>query len=254
MLGADTNYPIIEALCEFQFLPDQPWDMTIPGLFYEKVRNEFPIKEQKTDVGIAFAPQKAGLEHKVEMSQRIQFWKNDKSAVVQIGPNLLAVNQLKPYISWDAFKPLILSNLNTYIEIAKPRAYKRIGLRYINNIVVEKDKTELKDYFKYYPFIPEELPQIHGPFNVRVEFPYENGRDMLFLTFASIPPEKPNLSYFLLDLDYVLSKPESISLDKADGWIEKAKIILNNVFKACITDSCKELFKGVANVVTKSSN
>jgi len=235
MVGAD--YPIIEALCEFQFLPDQPWDITIPGLFYEKVRNDFPIKEQKTDVGIAFAPQKTGLEHKVEMSHRIQFWKNDKSAVVQIGPNLLAINQLKPYISWEAFKPLIISNLNTYIEIGKPKAYKRIGLRYINNIIIEGEKTELRGHFKYYPFIPEKLPQIHGPFNVRVEFPYENGRDRLYLTFASISPEKPNLSYFLLDLDYVLSQPELISLDQADEWIEKAKLNLNNAFKACVPET-----------------
>jgi uncharacterized protein (TIGR04255 family) len=147
MIGA--HYPIIEALCEIQFFPDQPWDITIPGIFYEKVRKGFPLKEQKTDVGIAFAPQKATIEHKVEMSHRIQFWKDDKSAVVQIGPNLLAINQLKPYISWDAFKPLILSNLNIYIDIAKPRAYKRIGLRYINNIVIEGEKIKLKDYFKY---------------------------------------------------------------------------------------------------------
>lgn len=248
-----TNYPIIEALCEFQFLPDQPWDITIPGLFYEKVSKIFPIKEQKTDYGIGLTPKEGRIEHKVEMSHRIQFWRDDKSAVIQIGPNLLAINYLKPYRSWDLFKPLILTNLKTYIEIAKPKAFKRIGLRYINNIVIEGDKIELIDYFKYYPFIPPELPQAHGPFNVRVEFPYENGEEVLLLTFASIPPEKPNFSYFLLDLDYVLRQPESVRLDQADAWVEKAKLILNNAFKACITDKCRSLCKEVEDVGTRKS-
>lgn len=40
------NPPLIEALCEFQFVPTQPWDLTIPGFFYEKVKNDFPAKQQ----------------------------------------------------------------------------------------------------------------------------------------------------------------------------------------------------------------
>lgn len=245
MVEEIVNYPITEALCEFQFFPDQPWDITIPGLIYEKVSGEFPLREQKTDFGIGFEAKEGGIEHKVEMMNRIQFWRNDKSSVVQVGPNLLAVNQLKPYISWESFKPLILSNLRTYIEIAKPKAFKRIGLRYINKIVIKGDKIELTDYFKYYPFIPQELPHVHGAFNIRVEFHYNNEKEILLLTFASIPPEKMNYSYFLLDLDYVLREAGIVPLDQADGWLENAKLNLNAAFKACITDRCRELFKEV---------
>ena len=38
--------PIIEALCEFRFVPSQPWDWTIPGLFYREVEAEFPVRRQ----------------------------------------------------------------------------------------------------------------------------------------------------------------------------------------------------------------
>jgi hypothetical protein len=36
---------LIEALCEFQFA-DGEWDWTIPGLVYQQIKHEFPIKRQ----------------------------------------------------------------------------------------------------------------------------------------------------------------------------------------------------------------
>ena len=35
------NPPIIEAICEFQLMPDSPWDLTIHGLIYETIKNTF---------------------------------------------------------------------------------------------------------------------------------------------------------------------------------------------------------------------
>ena len=51
--------PVTEALCEFEFVPDQPLDITAVGLFYKKIRREFPIKQQQ--MGIASLPEKARL-------------------------------------------------------------------------------------------------------------------------------------------------------------------------------------------------
>jgi len=46
------NPPIVEALCEFQFVPGQPWDITIAGMLYERIKDEFPIKQQHAEVQI----------------------------------------------------------------------------------------------------------------------------------------------------------------------------------------------------------
>lgn len=239
-----SNPPIVEALCEFQFIPSQPWDLTIPGLLYEKINinNEFPIKQQQMGFGIGFKPKEGGIEQKVEMSQRMQFLRPDKTALVQVGPDLLTVNHLKPYPKWEAFKPLILNNLGIYQEITKPKGFKRIGLRYINKIEFDKGPIELSDYFNYYPFIPPKLPQIHETFNVRIEIPYEEGCDRLLLTLTSIIPEKPDVLSILLDLDYIMAIPDRIPLDQASNWIEKAHTMVENAFEACITDKCRSLW------------
>jgi len=44
--------PIVEALCEFQFIPQEPYNLTIPGLFYDKIKEEFPIRQEQS--GLSF--------------------------------------------------------------------------------------------------------------------------------------------------------------------------------------------------------
>ena len=244
------NPPIVEVLCEFQFVPTQPWDMTIPGILYEKISSEFSVKQQQMSFSIGFQPKKSGIEQKieqieqkVEMSQRMQFLRADKSALVQVGPDLLTVNHLKSYPTWEAFKPLIFNNLKIYQEIAKPKGFKRIGLRYINKIDFDERSIKLSDYFNYYPFTPKELPQIHEAFNIRVEISYEDRRDYLLLTLANTISEKPDALSSLLDLDYVMAIPERISFDQVSGWIENAHKAVENAFEACITDRTRNLFE-----------
>ena len=41
------NPPLIEAVIEFRIMPDSPWDLTIHGLIYEKIKKTFPHKEQR---------------------------------------------------------------------------------------------------------------------------------------------------------------------------------------------------------------
>jgi len=237
--------PIVEALCEFQFIPSQPWDITIPGLLYEKINGEFPVKQQQIGYGLSFQPKEGMLEQKVEMSQRMQFFRPDKSALVQVGLDLLTINNLKPYPTWEAFKPLILDNLIKYQEISKPKGFKRVGLRYINKIEFEKGPIELTDYFNFYPFIPSGLPQMHETFQVRVEIPYQEGRDRLLLTLASMIPGKPEILSLMLDLNYIMAIPERISIDQSSDWIENAHTAIENAFEACITDKTRTLFEEV---------
>ena len=235
--------PVVEALCEFQFISGQPWDMTIPGLLYEKISGEFPEKQQQMGFGIGFQSKEGGIEQKVELAQRMQFSRADKSALVQVGPDLLTVNHLKPYSSWETFKPLIFKNLEMYQKIAKPKGFKRIGLRYINKIEFDQRPIELTDYFNYYPFIPKELPQMHEAINVRVEIPYEDGTDRLLLTLVSTIPTEPAVLSLLLALDYVMNVPERIQLHNASNWIENAHTRVETAFEACITAKCRSLFE-----------
>lgn len=239
------NPPIVEALSEFQFIPGQPWDFTVHGLFYEKINTEFPDKQQM-GIGIRVKQEAGAIQHEVLQSpDRMQFHRKDKTALVQVGPDMLVVNHLKPYPTWEVFKPLVLGNLNKYHEVAKPKGFKRLVLRYINKINIPEKSIEMTDYFSYYPYIPDKLPQTHEAFLIRTEIPHEENRDRILLTFSSIIPEKPEMLSFLLDLNYVMVIPEKVAIDQADKWLEQAHAIIENNFEACITDKCRKLFEEV---------
>lgn len=238
------NPPVVEALCEFQFIPNQPWDVTIPGLLYERIKDNFPHKQQKIGFGVQFKATDKGIEHIVEPSPPlIQFHKQDKTALVQVAPDLFVVNQLRPYPEWEIFKSMIVENLQKYIEIAKPKGFKRMGLRYINVFEFSESEIKLEDYFRYRPHIPEGLSENHGAFITRTEFPFEDGSEMLTITLASQIPSKPNIISILLDIDYAMIKSEYIALDGVQNWLEKAHNRVEGAFEESITDNARALFK-----------
>ena len=79
------NPPLIEALCEFQFEPDQPWDWTIPGLVYDKVKKEFPKKKQQNIIKMeVHADPEISQSVKGEIA-RMQFLREDEQALIQVG-------------------------------------------------------------------------------------------------------------------------------------------------------------------------
>jgi uncharacterized protein (TIGR04255 family) len=241
------NPPIVEALCEFQFVPSQPWDITIAGILYERIKDKFPLKQQQVGFGVALQPKEGGVfEQKIELSPpRMQFFSNDKISLVQVGSDLLTVNHLRPYPTWEKFKPLILKILEDYINIANPKGFRRIGLRYINKIDFDKPQIELTNYFNYYPSIPENLPQTYKTFQVTVEIPHNNERDTLRLTLGTLIPEKPDAFSLMLDLDYIMILPEGIALNEVSNWLEDAHTTIENAFEACITDNCRKIFEEV---------
>lgn len=238
------NPSIVEALCEFQFISDQPWDITIPGLVYEKIKDNFPEKKQQTGMGIQFRQVEKGVGHKIEpVPSRVQFLKKDKTALIQVAHNLLVVNQLKPYPIWEKFKKTILDNFHIYKKIAASKGLERISLRYINVFEFNEAEIKLEDCFKYYPFIPKGLPQNQTSSLTRVEFPYEKNCEKLTLMLATIMPARPDAISLGLDIDYAIDKPEYISLNDVEKWLDKAHGRVEDAFEASITDRTRSMLE-----------
>jgi uncharacterized protein (TIGR04255 family) len=241
------NPPIVEVLCEFQFIPTQPWDFTIPGVIYDKIKTEFPLKKQQFGIGVQFKPtEKGGLEHRVENAPpRVQFFNEDRTKLVQVGPDLFVVNQLKPYESWDSFRPLILEKLGIYKDVSMPKGFKRIGLRYINKINIISGVVtleNLKNYLNIYMNVPSSVPQNHQSYLLRTEIPYNDSRDQLILTVGSTIPDELTSSSIIFDLDYFLAKSDSIQFVDIEGWLENSHSEIERIFEACITDKSREIF------------
>ena len=233
--------PVTQAICEFQFVSAKAWDWTIPGLVYQKISKDFPLKQQEQAFQVTVAPQQQTVQQFSTALSKMQFLKDDKTAMVQIGPDLLGINVQAPYPGWAAFFKLISEQFRIYSDIASPKGFKRIGVRYLNRIDFPTQAIETTKYFRYYPHLPENIEQKHGPFMMRVLHSSDDDRDVLTLNFASIVPS-PNLAY-LLDLDNSLVQADKVQLSDGLAWVQHAHAKIEDMFEACITDDLRELFE-----------
>ena len=236
------NPPLVEVVCEFRFDLENPNDTIIPGLLYSKIADDFPTRKQK-NLG-AFVPLKGGnIEQELMLNPLAQFYNNAETKLVQVGLDILSINCIKKYPNWQNFKPLILDILSKYIDIANPKSIKRIRLRTINKILIDKTDLDLSNYFnKFYPSSPIEEEEPLSGFVLHIEKCYNEGRDIIVMKNGTIVAEKPDHIGFMLDFDYIMNKPNAINFNQVDKWLEVAYLKLNTAFESCITDKLREQF------------
>lgn len=240
------NPPIIEAICEFRFPQESGWDMTIPGLFYEKIKDDFPLKEQRFIKEIELRSESKGIEQRMQTIERILFLNNEKKIFMQISKNILAINCLKPYPSWSKFKPIIEKAFRSFIDIlGNIQKIEKIALHYVNKIEIPKKSFELEDYFEFRPFLGPNMPQDYIDFITGCVLPFMSNRDLCRLRLTGAVPENANNTALILDLIYYLREELSIKADDALSWVDNAHGEIEHIFEGCITNNLRQIFKEI---------
>lgn len=259
-----TQPPLIEAICQFQFVPaaDRPFDSTVPGLMYAQIQDDFFIREEQPGLRLQFAvgilAQPAVQPQVSPITNRVFFKRKDGTAVVQIGSNFLAVNQLPPYPNWSVFQALILENLKIYREVAQPEMLLGAELRYINRIELPfiKDgmSVNIADYVTAYPHVSDTLLSPTGlRFVQRVEIGMPELKGALVIQSATADAVQENLDGavmggILLDLSFTFVDKIPLALDEAPFWIATAHSEVERAFLACITPLARKNFGEKHNV------
>lgn len=174
------------------------------------------------------------MQQQIRTSERVLFLTNDRKVFMQVGPHLLAVNCLKPYPTWDGFKPKIENAFSALTGTVDIKGLQRIGLRYINRIEIAGQPVKLEDYFEFYPFLGRNLPQNMINFIVVCVLPFFDGRDSCRIQLTNAVSEKPGNISLLLDLDYFLAQPQSVLANQALEWVESAHQQVEEVFEGCM--------------------
>lgn len=237
--------PVIEALCEIYFA-ESAWDDTVPGAFYERVKNEFPQKRQREiqEAEITLGPieAKAGIRR---LPPWMQFVSDEKHRMIQIAKDLLVVNQLHPYPHFEEWEPEIYRALDIYRELTQPQRVARLGLRYINRVVIPGDRIHMEDYFTIYPNLPPSIGDAHGSFLVRVEVPQVQQGDNVLITFGTAPQQQtqPHAQVFMLDLYDIAQIEKPLAEVNLRYEIQRAHDNIITAFEGSITDRLREIFE-----------
>lgn len=230
------NPPIIEVVCEFRFNLENPNDATLPGRLYALVQKDFPTIKNK-NLGSVLPIEGKTNETELLVTPLAQFYNKEENLLLQVGHNMLTINCVKKYPTWERFKPIILENHEKYCDTAKPKSIKKISLRSINKIHIGGEEISLKDYFVFYPASPQNIKEPLTSFNLHIETALQNKRDILVMKNTTVVPnkDKENHIAFVLDLSYIMNKPGEIKLEQVGDWLETAHDELYNAFTASIT-------------------
>ncbi len=237
-----SNSPILEAVCEFRLPSDTEWDMTIPGQLFESLKSEYPHKEQRQmqEIKVNVALEKEKSSQEIITTERLLFRSEDKIRLVQVSPNFLAVNVLKPYPNWEEFRPQILQALEQLSKLIRINEFESVQLQYVNRIEIPNDVTVLSKFFNIHPSFGTPLGHNVTNFGIFSGFKMHEERDNCNIQLYRQVSPSPTLEAVLLVLIYSLAKPKTVDFSSAGEWIEEAHTQINQMFESCITDKLRE--------------
>ena len=239
------NPPIEEAVVEFRFAPGEEWNLTIPGKLHEhpSIKNKYqgkPRTQKFIDAALqSGADQTSNLAVR-EGVGRIQLVDPEGRHVISLGMDVMSVNLLRPYNGWNDFRPQIEDALKAYFDVAKPTGVNRVGVRYINRIVIEGREVTLDTYFRYKPPSVQQFPKKMAGFFNRVEYVYEDAIKLL-LTQATVDAPA-DCSAFLVDIDVIWEKETLKELPDIMRLVDDLHEREGEAFEAVITDAAREVF------------
>jgi uncharacterized protein (TIGR04255 family) len=237
------NPPILEAFCEI-FFAGSEWDDTIPGSFYQRVQGTYPDKQQLTSFGVTFlfAPQGQVNAQGRSDKNLMRFIKHDKSQLIQLAENLLTVNQLQPYCGYQQFQSDIDKAIKEYISIAAPKKVERIGVRYVNQIIIPSDNFDLSEYLKLLPGVPEDVATAITGFTTRVSLVARHPDHQIYVTLSNATPISEGSTTLILDLYDTLQVHNDANVESILKAVTEAHDNIGHVFEGVITDKARELF------------
>jgi uncharacterized protein (TIGR04255 family) len=161
--------------------------------------------------------------------------------VVQFRVNGFTFSRLAPYQNWQQLRDEAQTLWKSYRQIVGGIPVVRVGLRYVNQLDLPTPMRDFRDFIRFYPEVPTDVPQQLGNFFLQVQIPLEDLGAMLILNEAIVPPSGPDVVSVVLDID-VFKQGIKIDSDN-EVWtvLEALRLRKNLIFEACITNNMREL-------------
>ena len=235
---------VVEAICEFRFVADTPWDWTIPGQLYDRIQADFPQRSQIQGMGFQLqaSPSMPPVATIQTGPERVQLKRTNGSAMVQVGQNLLAINHFPPYPSWDEFRALILVVWNEYQGVTSETVLQRIGLRYINQIPLPTEAVPIDQWITLDPPLSGQLDRPLRGFYQRYELE-ETTPEGVLIHQTGIQNLEGQIG-LVLDLDFGSTQVRHLKATEAvQAWLEAAHTCVYEAFVASLNPAFYEKLK-----------
>lgn len=232
--------PLIEALCEFRFEAGTPWDWAVPGQLFSRIADEFPDRAEVASFGVQIQGG-PGIQPSATLAtapERIQFKRKDGTAMVQVGPNLLVINHLRPYPDWQTFRGLIAKIYEAYSSVTAAGPLARVGLRYINRINLPQGKADVGAFITTDPPLHGPLDGILNSFFQRYEILHSAPQGILVHQTGLQMAEGDR--FIFVDLDFGSQPAKALNSSEAKELLDGAHERIEEAFIATLNPELYE--------------
>ncbi|MBF3898956.1 TIGR04255 family protein [Burkholderia pseudomallei] len=165
--------------------------------------------------------------------------------VLQIQRRGFTYSHLPPYTKWATFCEEAKELWKAFASTFEPTVVTRAAVRYINRIVIRSPSVDIKEYFRLYPTVPDDIYQtITGSF-MQLVMPQVDISESTaaVVNFALEPNSEPGTLSFLLDFDVFSTCQLVPTSDDVWSTLARLRTRKNELFEASITNAARELFK-----------
>jgi len=169
----------------------------------------------------------------------------DKKHIAQFNRDGFVFSRMEPYVDWLQFTSEGLKLWNVFRELAQPTEIHRIGLRFINRIVLPAGELRFEDYIQPAPTAPAGLALPHvgymhqdtlavtgHPYGINVirtiQLPQTTGTESVAL---------------ILDIDVFTVKEFELGEAGLSRRLEEMRWLKDKIFFGSITEKAKEMFR-----------
>jgi uncharacterized protein (TIGR04255 family) len=169
---------------------------------------------------------------------------DDGKRIAQFNRDGFVLSRLAPYTNWYALHDEAIELWRAYVEIARPTELLRIGVRYINRILLPPGDAQLEDYLDPSPTTPRglDLPFQSFVHQDRFAVPGHPYGVNLIRTIEHRPQQNVASSAIILDIDAFTVQGADLAEHELVKHLAHLRWLKNKVFFGSIGRAALTLF------------
>lgn len=237
------NY-LDKVIFKIDFAPILKLETEPPSGFQDKIRDSYPELQQGMALQIETAIQGIKKIEKQAIYPTFTFRNAVKSQSVLVAHDVFAIEAHR-YTHFDDYKSDALKAFNAFDEIYRPLEIKRIGLRYINRIMLAEGSpfdwaeyidTSLIAFTDKFPVDKKDLTRVMGQFHIKRE---DYSVAMNCGIYNRDWPNRICRREFVLDFDCSTQEPNV----KVDDILVRFNAEAKSLFEKSITENLRMLME-----------
>lgn len=232
--------PVVEALLDIQIDAPSDFKTELLANCQKRVRKQYPQKRDGRPLSGEIDPARSLSASETSEPEGFLFVAENEERIFQAGRSGFTFNEVGRYSNWHSFLQEAQKLWAEYSDVVRPERYNRLSLRFINRFDFRMPLIDLETYFRTFPKIPNELPQLMEAFFFRYNLLIDEIDSAATITQTQIASGNPDTTSIILDVE--VFRTDGLTRG-TDVWsvFENLRVWKNKIFESCITDATREM-------------